>query len=109
MENLVSLIRCAIGHPAAAGGAFHASDAADLSTPELIEAVASGLGLRARLFQVPESVVRRALQASAGGAVAQQICGSLRVDSSGTRDVLGWLPRGDPRSSIMESVRETTA
>ncbi len=92
LDNLVDLIVTCIDHPAAANQVFLAADGEDLSTTELLERLAKAMGKSARLIPIPG----RALEISAAllgkGDVAQRICGSLQIDISKTRDLLGWEP-----------------
>lgn len=92
IDNLVDLIIRCIDHPAAANQTFLASDGVDLSTTELLRSVANAMGKPLRLVPVPAGL----LQAGAGllgkKAMAQRLLGSLQVDISKTREVLGWEP-----------------
>lgn len=92
LENLCDLLGRCIGHPAAAGETFLASDGHDLSTPELIRALAVGMGRPARLFPVPLPFLELAARLSGHTGALQRLCGSLRVDSGKTRRLLGWSP-----------------
>ena len=58
LGNLVDLVAIACLHPAAGGRVLLARDGADLSTPELIRALAAGFQRPARLFSVPRSRLR---------------------------------------------------
>ncbi|HEV2185816.1 MAG TPA: NAD-dependent epimerase/dehydratase family protein [Stellaceae bacterium] len=89
-DNLVDLIALAATHPAAAGQILLARDGFDLSTPQLIEALAAGLGKRARLFPVP-NMLFSALRALPGiGLKMSSLTLSLQVDDSSTRTLMGW-------------------
>ena len=68
------------------------SDGADLSTPELIRAIAAALGVAPRLVPVPEFLVRTVLSALGRGELIDRLLGSLRVDSSLVRRELDWTP-----------------
>jgi nucleoside-diphosphate-sugar epimerase len=107
-ENLSSLIHCCIRHPSASGRVFLAADRRDLSTPELVQAIAAGIGVSARIANVPKRIARPVVRAVAGASTAAQLFGSLRVDASATTATLGWIPRGDPALSITEGLREAS-
>ena len=68
------------------------SDGSDLSTPELIRAIAAALGVAPRLVPVPEFLLRNVLSILGRGELIDRLLGSLRVDSSLVRRELGWTP-----------------
>ena len=91
-DNLVDLIALAARHPAAAGQTLLARDGFDLSTPQLIEALAMGLGRKARLFPVPNTLWAALSALPAIGSKLSPLTLSLQVDDSPTRALLGWRP-----------------
>jgi nucleoside-diphosphate-sugar epimerase len=103
--NLCDLVTCCVGHPAAAGETFLVSDQRDLSTPELIRAIADVMGRPARLLPVPEGVLRWASRLLRQGDVLDRLIGSLQVDSSKATRLLGWTPR----LSVEDGLRRTAA
>lgn len=90
LDNLVDLIVTCIDHPAAANQTFLAGDGEDLSTTELLQRMAKAMGKPARLVPVPVSILKLAATLLGKRAVAQRLCGSLQVDISKARDLLGW-------------------
>ncbi|MBV9554627.1 MAG: NAD-dependent epimerase/dehydratase family protein [Alphaproteobacteria bacterium] len=91
-DNLADLIAAAAVHPAAAGRTLLARDGDELSTAQLIAALAAGLGRKPRLFRVPEAFWA-ALRALPGiGAKAARLTLSLQVDDAPTRALLVWSP-----------------
>ncbi|MDR8365326.1 SDR family oxidoreductase [Pseudomonas sp. JL3] len=90
--NLVSLIATCIDHPAAANQTFLVSDGEDLSTTQLLRRLSKALGKPARLLPLPEGLLKLAASTLGKQAVAQRICGSLQVDISKNRELLGWTP-----------------
>jgi nucleoside-diphosphate-sugar epimerase len=74
------------------GETWLVSDGDDLSTPELVRRIAAAMRKPVTLVPVPASILL------AGGALlgrraeATRLCGSLVVDMSRTRQVLGWTP-----------------
>jgi len=92
VDNLVDLIVVCLDHPAAASEAFLVSDGEDVSTPELLRRLATAMGGRVWLVPVP-SWCLRALAIPAGkSAAVSRLTGSLHVDISKARRVLGWGP-----------------
>lgn len=91
-DNLCSLIQACLQHPDAPGHTFLASDGEDVSTTELLRRLGLALGRPARLLPVPPGVLRLALGALGKSSIAHRLLGSLQVDSSSARTVLGWQP-----------------
>ena len=92
LGNLVDLIVTCIHHPAAANQTFLVSDGEDLSTTQLLRRMGQALGMPARLMPVPTSLLKLGASLVGRPAVAQRLCGSLQVDISKTRQLLGWTP-----------------
>lgn len=92
LGNLVSLIECCRHHPAAAGQTFLVSDGVDVSTAQLISALAQAMGRRAPLFACPPQVLMLAARLLGKSAVAERLLGSLQVDMTATCQRLAWQP-----------------
>jgi nucleoside-diphosphate-sugar epimerase len=90
LDNLVDLLIRCVDHPEAAGQTFLVSDGEDLSTPDLIRHMAGAINRSPRLFPVPVSLLRLAGSALGKRAEIDRLVGSLQIDSSHTRRVLGW-------------------
>lgn len=90
LGNLVDAISECIVNPAAAGQVYMVSDGEDVSTTELIRAVADALGRPARLVPVPGGLLRLAASLFAKQGVVDRLLGSLTVDSLPIREQLGW-------------------
>lgn len=101
LDNLVDLLIRCIDHPAAAGQTLLVSDGEDVSTPELLRHMAAGLERSARLLSVPVPLLRLAGRAFGKQAEIDRLVGSLQIDSSFTRESLGW----SPPVSLAEGVR----
>jgi len=105
VQNLVDLIITCMQHPAAAGETFLAGDGEDLSTRGLIEGIAAGLGVKPALLPFPPSLMHMAARITGKEAVFQRLCGSLQVDISHARDVLGWSPVVTPHEGLKLAVK----
>lgn len=92
LDNLVDLIVKCIDHPAAANEVFLAGDGNDLSTTDLLRGVARAMGKPARLIPVPAALLMFAASVLGKKTMAQRLLGSLQVDISKARQVLGWQP-----------------
>lgn len=92
LDNLVDLMVTCIDHPAAANQIFLVSDGEDLSTTQLLQRMGQALGRPARLIPVPVALIKLGAGLLGKPAIAQRLCGSLQVDISKTRQLLGWTP-----------------
>jgi UDP-glucose 4-epimerase len=92
IDNLVDFIITCLEHPAAANETFLVSDGEDLSTPDLIRRMARAMDRPARLLPVPKSMLMAAATMLGKRDMAQRLCGSLQVDISKSRTLLGWNP-----------------
>jgi len=92
LDNLVDLIITCIDNPAAANQVFLAGDGEDFSTTELLRAVAKAAGVPSNLIPLPASVLMFIASLLGKKEIAQRLLGSLQVDISKARDLLGWTP-----------------
>ena len=92
IDNLVDFIVTCLEHPAAVNETFLVSDGEDLSTPDLIQRMARAMDRPARLLPVPKSMLMAAAAMLGKRDMAQRLCGSLQVDISKARALLGWNP-----------------
>jgi nucleoside-diphosphate-sugar epimerase len=95
LDNLVSFIAlCAdrTRSPKAANQVFLISDGEDVSTTQLLSKVADALGKKRWLLPVPVGLMSFVARLIGKGDVANRLFGSLQVDSSKARDLLGWQP-----------------
>lgn len=104
VENLVDAIATCIQNPKAFGNIFHVSDGQDISTPELIQLIATHTDRRCRLLPVPMWVFHHAGQM--GDALEQllsrqlpinsptvkKLTQSLVVDNRKICNILDWTP-----------------
>jgi len=103
IDNLVDLIKACIEHPRAANQIFLAGDGEDLSTTELLLRIGKALGKPARLAPFPVSLLTFVASLLGKTDVAQRLCGSLQVDISKARTLIGW----EPPISVDEGLRRT--
>lgn len=92
VRNLADALTTCATHPAAAGQTFLVSDGEDVSTPELIRRTGSALGVPARFFLFPLSLIKMAGKLTGKADAVSRLTGSLTVDSSKIRQELGWTP-----------------
>lgn len=106
LDNLVSLIATCTQHPRAAGQVFLAGDGEDVSTAELLRRIAQVQEQSARLLWCPVGVVEFAARLLGKGDVAQRLLGSLQVDISKNRNLLGWQPLINLDEGLRRAVQE---
>lgn len=106
LRNLVDFISLCIEHPAAANETFLISDGVDLSTPEIIERLAEGMGKRASLVPMPLGLMHWGARVAGLGGAFEQLCGSLVVDSSKACNLLGWRAPLGADIAIIEAGRD---
>lgn len=103
LDNLVDLIITSVNHPAAANQIFLAGDGEDLSTTDLLKRMAAAMGKKACLLPVPSFLLVWVARLLGKKAIAQRLCGSLQVDISRARELLGW----QPPVTVDEGLRKT--
>ena len=103
LDNVVDLIATCIEHPAAANETFFVSDGEDLSTTELICRLARAMCRPARLIPIPTMVLMAGATLLGKREVARRLCGTLQVNITKAREVLGWTPP----VSVDEGLRRT--
>lgn len=106
LKNLIDLIRVCATHPKAPGRAFLVSDGDDMSTPALLMNVAQALNKPLRLFSVPPRMLDLVGSMTGRRAAVQRLRGSLQVDISQTRNLLGWEPVVTTRQGLAATVAE---
>lgn len=106
LENLADFITLCIKHPAAANELFLISDGTDISTPEIIDHLANGMGRQARLLPVPNTLIRWGAKLLGKEAMYTQLCGSLVIDSSKARNLIGWKPSLSPVEALLKAGRD---
>jgi nucleoside-diphosphate-sugar epimerase len=95
LDNLLSFtVLCADidRSPNAKGQVFLVSDGEDVSTTELLRRVAKAYGCKSRMFSVPADLMRLAARSTGNSLLVDRLFGSLVVDDSKARQMLGWHP-----------------
>lgn len=104
LDNLVDLLILCSHHPAAPGQVFLVSDDHDVSIAELLRALSAAMGQRSRLLPVPARWLAGAAALCGKSAQASRLLGSLQVDISQTRRILGWTPPASMEASLDKTV-----
>ena len=106
VENLVDLIVTCLRHPAAVNQVFLAGDGEDLSTAELLRRLGLAMDVPARLLPMPVWLLMAGARAVREEAMMRRLCGSLQVDISKTRRMLGWTPPVDVDEGLRRAAAE---
>lgn len=92
LDNLVNFIIYCLEHPKAANQVFLLSDGKDVSIVQLIRCIAYIQGKSANLLPVPTSWINFLASLLGRRDVADRLLGSLSVNISKARSLLGWEP-----------------
>jgi len=103
LGNLVDAIIICISHPLAAGETFLVSDGQDVSTPNLIKMIALAMDKKAVLFSLHPGILKALCKIAGKGKEMEKLTGSLLIDSSKIRNLLGWKPP----FTLEEGIKET--
>jgi len=93
IANCVDFLLAAGCHPDAGGHILLASDCEDVSTPDLIRAIARKMGKSARLFPVPPGFLKMVCSLSGQKARFEKLAGNFQIDPSASCAFLGWSPK----------------
>ena len=100
VDNLVALLSLCVSHPAAAGNVFYVCDEEDVSTSEFIRRIASALGRNVMLVPLPVGLLRWIAGLVGRSGQVGKVVGSLQVDPSSSRRLLGWKPVVDMKQAL---------
>ncbi len=101
--NLVDTVIACMEAPAAASKTYLVSDGEDVSTSDLIRALAAALRVPARLFPFPAALLKLGAGMLGKSAEFARLIESLQVDSTRIQNELGWRPR----FTLTEGLEET--
>jgi nucleoside-diphosphate-sugar epimerase len=88
VHNLADfLVRC-VEHPAAANKTFLIADDPDISTPNLIRTLATGMRRPFCLLPIPYKLVSAVAKLAGKQATLEKLCGNLQIDTSFARQTL---------------------
>lgn len=105
-NNMVGFLKLCIDHPSAAGELFLVADGQDVSTADMVTSLCQGMGKRPLLIPFPAALLRVALGLLGKENMYDQLCGSLQIDSSKARRLLGWRPEDTTPAALQESGRQ---
>jgi nucleoside-diphosphate-sugar epimerase len=91
--NLADAIVTALRVEPAPRGVHFVADAESVAVPDLARAIGDALGMPARLWPIPVSMLRLAGALLGRQAAVRRLAGSLEVDASSFAAATGWRPR----------------
>lgn len=103
LDNLVDLILTCLAHPAAANEVFLVSDDEDLSTTDLLRKLGYAMQKPAILIPVPAAIIKFVASVIRKRQFADRLTGSLQVDITKTKQVLGWKPPVTVANALQET------
>jgi nucleoside-diphosphate-sugar epimerase len=103
--NLQDLLVNVLTNDAAPGRTWMVSDGDDVSTPELVQRLATALGRKVKLVAVPERVLRVCASMIGARAAIGRLCNSLTVDVATTRTDLTWSPPVSMNEALARTVQ----
>ncbi len=109
LDNLLDLLINCVTHPEAANQTFLVSDGQDISTTDLLRALAKALQVRPRLIALPQPWLERSLSLLGRADMAQRLCGNLAVNIEKTRRVLDWNPPATLQQSLLMTAQHFQA
>jgi nucleoside-diphosphate-sugar epimerase len=90
VRNLADLIENCATNTAAKNQIFNVSDDHDVSTTELLSAIAAAMNKPARLVKVPLPILKLGSKIIGKPRAYDGLCGSFQLDVSQTKQKLGW-------------------
>jgi len=103
--NLADAILACVRAPSPTERTYLVSDGGDLSTPDLVRALAAAIGRAPRLFAFPPPLLMLGSILLGKREEAARVLGSLQVDASRIRHELGWQPPHTMEEGLVETAR----
>lgn len=100
VNNLVSLLKLCVHHPAAAGEVFLAADTEVISTKQLVSVLAKVADHKIIQLPIPIALMKAIANLLGKGAMASQLLDDLEIDNSKAKHLLGWNPIDDLESTL---------
>lgn len=92
IDNLIELIIICMSHPKAVGQIFFVSDEEDISINNLIIKISKYMNKSARLFSLPQSLLKLIAYLLSKSDQFNSITQPLQIETSSTKKLLGWRP-----------------
>jgi UDP-glucose 4-epimerase len=95
LYNLSEFIVLCCTHPQAPASVWMVADSAPYSLASLIAEIRAAQGRSPWLFKFPPKLLKIALAAAGKSAWSSRLFSDLQVDTTPSREILGWIPRFD--------------
>jgi UDP-glucose 4-epimerase len=109
VRNLAGAIEAALDAPAMAAGAYFVADAAAVSTPELVRAIADAWNVPVRMPRVPAWALELGGAMLGRGDAIRRLTRSLEVDTTSFRAAAGWEPEYTLRRALARIAAHSTS
>jgi UDP-glucose 4-epimerase len=106
LENLADFIVLCSWHPQAAGQTFLISDGEDVSTTTLIKTIRQVSRKHSLLIPLPVGMLTLLFKLIGKSTLALRLMGSLQVDISKAKTLLGWQPKISFHEGIVRTLKE---
>lgn len=106
LDNLTDFIFLCSSHPQAANQTFLISDDEDVSTAELIKTIRHTSKKSLLLIALPPLILEWLFKLSGRSSLAIRLLGSLQVDVSKAKTLLGWQPKISFKEGILRALKE---
>ena len=93
IPNCVDFLLAAACHPGAGGRILLVSDREDVSTPNLLRAIANESEKPVRLFSIPSGLLKMACSLLGQKERFEKLAGNFQVDPTASCTLLGWSPK----------------
>lgn len=103
VKNLASAVVLAVGRDCTAFGPYTLADI-DISSAELVRAMAMALGSRPHLFRLPAALLTAAALLTGRREQLNKLTGSLLVDSTRIAAAMSWVPQRSLEESLHATV-----
>jgi len=107
VDHLAQCLLAALSQPLPDTAALPIADDQPISTPDLVRALAQGLGKPARLLPCPPSLLRGMGRIIGRSAMMDSLTGSLEIDNKQAKTLLGLPESGDTHVKLVQAARET--
>ncbi|MGE6821323.1 NAD-dependent epimerase/dehydratase family protein [Pseudomonas soli] len=106
LANLVDFLTLTIRHEKAAGELFLIADGVSVSTRQIVDCLARGMGRGARCFYMPRLLAQGLLSLVGRRGMYVQLFSSLEVSTDKARKLLGWQPLQTPSDALVAAGKE---
>ncbi|MDE1465176.1 NAD-dependent epimerase/dehydratase family protein [Spartinivicinus poritis] len=108
LDALCNLIWLCVMHPNAANQVFLAADNKPISTVELVNAIAKGLGVKARFIKIPQFILKLVGFCLGKKDQMERVLGNLEVNVEYTTETVEWTPEQDTQTALARLLSSTS-